>query len=551
MPMSPTATLVVSGFTCYLLFNRLEPRNPWVIVGLCLVPPALLSVFAFQPFGASTVNVLYSFVIFHSTLIIATCIYRLSPLHPLAKYPGPVLFKLSRLAAWYLVRRGDQHKYYRALHERYGPYIRTGPNHIHTSDAAAIRPVMVSRDFSKGERYSVMKGPVSLIGIADHQEHAQRRRAWDNGLNPSAIKNYKEALDERTSQLVSHLEKREGTVVDLGMWLSLFSLDFMGDMAFGGAFNTMEAEGDHLGVMEVLAIAIHAQEVAGTIPWIKGFYELLPVSVLQKQFGGISRDTLLARMKRGAGTEDLLSHMLDERGTGEQALTFPTLVAESRLALAAGSDTTAVTLCNLFTYLMTHPAAYSKLQKEVDAALLEDDLAKLPYLNAVINETLRIMPVVPNGIQRVLSAGSQGCTIGGNYIPPSTVVQVAPSSLIKLIVHRNPAHFNPSPESFIPERWIYAENNSIDDPEMTALFSSSEFRLDKSAYFPWSLGPGNCAGKWLAVMEMREVVFALIAHFDFEPEGTADWEGWENRLKDRYLVIRDLPILVKVRIRPN
>jgi hypothetical protein len=52
--------------------------------------------------------------------------YRLSPFHPLAKYPGPVIAKTSKLWAAYVCARGDLHRYYKNLHNRYGDVVRVG-----------------------------------------------------------------------------------------------------------------------------------------------------------------------------------------------------------------------------------------------------------------------------------------------------------------------------------------------------------------------------------------------------------------------------------------
>jgi cytochrome P450 len=83
---------------------------------------------------------------------------------------------------------------------------------------------------------------------------------------------------------------------------------------------------------------------------------------------------------------------------------------ESTLAIVAGSDTTGTALANTMFYLITHPEVFARLRREVDAAAGEgtsydvdvqpDVLGDLKYLQAVINETLRLQPAVPNGVQR-------------------------------------------------------------------------------------------------------------------------------------------------------
>ncbi len=55
-----------------------------------------------------------------------TLMYRLSPFHPLAKYPGPAIAKTSKLWAAYLCAKGDMYRYFKSLHERYGDVVRVG-----------------------------------------------------------------------------------------------------------------------------------------------------------------------------------------------------------------------------------------------------------------------------------------------------------------------------------------------------------------------------------------------------------------------------------------
>jgi cytochrome P450 len=87
-----------------------------------------------------------------------------------------------------------------------------------------------------------------------------------------------------------------------------------------------------------------------------------------------------------------------------------TLALEAALAIIAGSDTTSVALSNMIFYLVQHPHHFRRLRAEIDAAAGEgaaydvdvdsDQLVSLKFMQAIINETLRLQPAVPNGVQR-------------------------------------------------------------------------------------------------------------------------------------------------------
>lgn len=105
------------------------------------------------------------------------------------------------------------------------------------------------------------------------------------------------------------------------------------------------------------------------------------------------------------------------------------LVGDASLIVVAGSDTTAATLTCLFYHFATHPEVYNILQKEVDeffaAEVASDDfdtgaLGKLRYLQACIEESLRLFPPVMSGLQR--QTPPQGIQIGERFIPGDTIV---------------------------------------------------------------------------------------------------------------------------------
>jgi cytochrome P450 len=116
---------------------------------------------------------------------------------------------------------------------------------------------------------------------------------------------------------------------------------------------------------------------------------------------------------------------MDEDGQGGDAhphLSPGVLGREATVALIAGSDTTGTALANAVAFIVEHPAVLLTLRTELDAvagkgtpfdAPLDADLAGLKYLQAVIDETLRLRPAVPNGSQRQSPAGVGPVVVAG------------------------------------------------------------------------------------------------------------------------------------------
>jgi len=116
--------------------------------------------------------------------------------------------------------------------------------------------------------------------------------------------------------------------------------------------------------------------------------------------------------------------------------------------------------------------------------------AQLPYLNACLEESLRLYPPVPSVLPR--RTGSEGDIINGRFIPPD--VSKVTSTKDRTLIHRSPqtsvgvhpwsAYLSAGnfkdPQTFAPERWLDDERYANDD---------------RAACQPFSLGPRGCLGK--------------------------------------------------------
>ena len=168
--------------------QKYEPRSPRLCTFLFLIVPTVGSV-PFVEGPLSTLGSLFRvYAIFYTTLISSVVFYRLSPFHPLARYPGPVQAKISKL--WFVSNcggapgrprlilclskarlgwQGKQHVHYRDLHKKYGDVVRvgtlsftfetwaylnpsttSGPNEIMLSDFSVIPPLLGPGGWGKG-----------------------------------------------------------------------------------------------------------------------------------------------------------------------------------------------------------------------------------------------------------------------------------------------------------------------------------------------------------------------------------------------------------------
>ena len=115
----------------YLVFKRWEPTSIPVLLFLLIVIPAALSS-TLVPHLGLVKGVALAYFTHWSTVLASVAFYRLSPFHPLARYPGPVPCKLSKFWGLYKERDGKQHLYVQHLHDIYGDVVRIGtsPRHL-------------------------------------------------------------------------------------------------------------------------------------------------------------------------------------------------------------------------------------------------------------------------------------------------------------------------------------------------------------------------------------------------------------------------------------
>ncbi|MGB7337564.1 MAG: cytochrome P450 [Phototrophicaceae bacterium] len=201
------------------------------------------------------------------------------------------------------------------------------------------------------------------------------------------------------------------------------------------------------------------------------------------------------RKQSDADHHDLLSMLIkaqSEDTTG--ILTDMQIRNEIIISFAAGFEVNAITTAFTLYLLLTHPTVMEKLRIEIettlgDSVLSYDAIQKMPYLEQVVKESMRLYPAT--GI--VNRRTNQAVTIGDYQIPKNAQVFVAPWTL-----HRRSDIF-PNPEMFDPDRFSLEREKDI----------------PKNAYIPFSTGPRVCLGNAFAMLQIRTTLAVIIQNFDF------------------------------------
>lgn len=208
-----------------------------------------------------------------------------------------------------------------------------------------------------------------------------------------------------------------------------------------------------------------------------------------------------------------------ERPAGVDPEFLDVAIAQFKIFILAGHDTTSASLCFTYHLLNKHPAALEAIRREHDEVFGKDPskardaiankpqlLNQLPWTAAVIKEALRLFP--PASSVRLGSA---------NFFltHPDTGIRYATKDMMLLSchvpLHRN-EQFWPRAHEFVPERWLAREGEPL--------------YVRKNAFRPFELGLRNCIGQELAMLEIKAVLAMTIREFDVQSVYSEDDPQW-------------------------
>ncbi|RKP09887.1 cytochrome P450 [Thamnocephalis sphaerospora] len=417
---------------------------------------------------------------------------------PLARVPGmrPALYSWLYLGVGLL--NGTYLQKFLAMYERYGPIFRIDSETVAVCDPEAVLQIFGSPRYAKGSGYDAFSfHRENLFSTRDIDYHRRQKRLMSPVFSVTAIATMeplvrKVGIDRVVEHVNAHA--KAGTVFNIVGLLHRMSLDVIGEVAFGKSFDTLLEDFDG--------------EAPQIIRWINNITALGIV---------FSRETIRRRRatenEQGDRPKDVLQRLIEARDPDSgNTLSEDQLIAESIIQLIGGTETTAYTLTWAIHLLLEHPHCMEQLVHELCQELPDRDepakhaqLSELPYLNAVLYETLRLRPPSPDGTQRVSPPG--GVHICGYYIPEGYNIQAATHG-----VHHSTKIYGAAVESFKPERWIESS------PEQIATMRQS--------FVSFSAGSRACIGRALAWMELRLTLATLVRRYAFHvPEGVENDMG--------------------------
>jgi cytochrome P450 len=341
------------------------------------------------------------------------------------------------------------------LHEKYGPVVRVGPNQLSFTGSQAWKDIYGYRG-ANGETFQ--KDPIILgqdlkkaeegITRADDASHSRQRRVFSHAFSNKALKEQEPIIrgyvDTLIQRLDGHVVTNQHEPLDIVRLYNLLTFDIIADLAFGESLGMLE-NGEYvpwvasmLGYQKAVALTV----IFRTYPVLNYVVSWLqPKSALEKRKRHIqySMDQVDRRLQQDVNRGDIWGLVM--RHAGVNQMTKWEMYSNARTFMAAGSDTMAALLSAVTYFLLKHPAKMETLVGEIRAVqdpldLNITKLASLEYLNACLEEALRLYPPSPNARNRITPRG--GAAICGGFVPQgvSEPSWLGTLEIRVLIVHR-------------------------------------------------------------------------------------------------------------------
>ncbi|KAF7291171.1 hypothetical protein MIND_01260400 [Mycena indigotica] len=454
----------------------------------------------------------------------------------------------------------------RAVQAKLGQIVNIWPlweNHIFTTEPAHIQAILAT-DFNnniKGERFK--NGMESVLGTgvfnSDGDLWSFHRSMSRPYFSRDRVRHF-EIFDRHATQAISLIKQRmrEGLAVDFQELISRFTMDSATEFLFGESVDSLEASLAYPhNLPSSFVIPNNTQDsprAQAAIRFTTAFGQALTHLAFRERTGWIwplyeiFEDATAKPMAIVAGYLDPIIQRAVDRGRNEnepnmeddEMTLLDDLVKSTSDAkilkdeilniLLAGRDTTMSGLTSTIYFLARHPNVLSRLRGEIldcigpTNAPTYDDIKKMKYLRAVLNETMRIYPPVPFNVRETVNATvwpSPDPAQRPIYIPGRT-----PISYSVMLMHRRKDLWGEDAEEFDPDRFI--------DERLQKYLVSNPFQ-----FLPFNAGPRICLGQQFAYNEMSFVLVRLLQHFSsikLDPEAAPpaarvpeSWKGQPGR----------------------
>ncbi|XP_061770162.1 cytochrome P450 3A40-like isoform X3 [Nerophis ophidion] len=354
-----------------------------------------------------------------------------------------------------------------------------------------------------------LTGPLyDAVSIAEDHTWKRIRGILSPSFTSGRLKEMFPIIQRHSANLVSSMKKKadKNEALDLKEFFGPYSMDVVTSTSFSVDIDSLSNPADPF-VTNIKKMTkfnlFHPLFLAlAFFPFLGPIFEKLelsffPASVTEFFYAALQKIKVSRENSEQSSRVDFLQLMIDSQRSagGDKGLSDHEILSQAMIFIFAGYETSSSTLGFLAYNLATNPHVMKRLQEEVDATFPKQgpvqyqELMQMDYLDSVINESLRLYPILPR-LDRVAKATME---INGQVIHKGMVVMVPVWCL-----HRDPEYW-PQPEEFKPERFSRENKASI----------------DPYTYMPFGMGPRNCIGMRFALLTMKLALVEILQRYSF------------------------------------
>ncbi|PPS10725.1 hypothetical protein GOBAR_AA09933 [Gossypium barbadense] len=424
-------------------------------------------------------------------------------------------------------------KSFQALAKRYGPLmrIRLGASScVVVSNATVAKEIFKTQELNFCSRpefgsseYFIYRGSRFVLAQYGDYWRFMKKLCMTRLLAVPQLDKFADIRDQEKVKLVEYVMKRckEGKPCDLSSELTTLTNNTICRMAMstrcsGNDNDASEIKelirtclklsgkinvGDVLGPLKVLDFSGNGKKLKSAL--LK--YDRLVERIIQEHQEKATKGYYDENQE-----QDLLDILLEvyRDPTAEVKISMKDIKSFLLDIFMAGTDTSSSAMQWAMGELINNPKAFHKLRDEINTIvgpnrlIKESDIPNLPYLRAVIRETLRLHPSAP----LIIRECGEDCTVNGFMVKAKTRVLVNCYAVM-----RDPDSWK-NPDEFDPERFLDSSDEKIGEHQM-------EFKGQNFRFLPFGSGRRGCPGASLAMLVMHAAVGSLVQCFDWEVKG--------------------------------
>ncbi|KAF2271560.1 cytochrome P450 [Westerdykella ornata] len=405
----------------------------------------------------------------------------------------------------------------------------------------ALAEVLVQRNYEFTKPARLRKGLGRLLGVgilvAEGDEHKRQRKALMPAFSFRHIKDLYPIFWSKSREMVQAMlttiqspptpsantespTTTDPSVVEIRDWASRATLDIIGVAGMGQDFHSLaDPDNELFKTYRTIFSPMRGRRIFQLIMMLlpEELLDLLPLernTQIKKAIVTIKKvakdliQTKRANLADGKARDlDILSVAIESGGFSDDDL-----INQLMTFLAAGHETTASAVTWAVYLLCKHPDVQAKLRDELRSSgiltalhsasgrndageeITSRHIDALPYLSAVLSESLRLFPPVP---QTLRESPPYHTTIANHPVPPSTTVIISPWA-----INTSYALWGPDARAFNPDRWLGPGRANTGGAESN--FASTTFLH----------GPRSCIGMGFAKGEFACLMAALVGAFE-------------------------------------